>query len=351
MSDSDSGPTGDPPPAPPTTAPVTPMPITIPPRTTITRRQTSAYAKLTTGRMKKELINDPLLPSSVTTAVQAKKHLTDRLLLWEDQDPDHSTLCLALLNIASTAPSITAIAADAIRSVALLIDTLPAQPPPQQSASTPLSDALASNLEFQVSSLVACLVDTRKAVETNKNLAEALLRTIDEAWDDLHNTAQFMNDTVEELTGIPSQIMEAVSNAYPQQATHHTPYRDALLMDTDEVPPPKAAPRTLSPCTDNSRANAAIKERQILLDIQPGHSIFNDDTPHSEMAHALQKALKNMQAPEGPSLQVKALTCIRNGGFVVEMDSAEAAAWVRDPIRKLILTESLGGNIRLKDRT
>ena len=36
---------------------------------------------------------------------------------------------------------------------------------------------------------------------------------------------------------------------------------------------------------------------------------------------------------------------------MVEMESAEAAAWVRDPIRKLILTESLGGNIRLKDRT
>ncbi|KIM62000.1 hypothetical protein SCLCIDRAFT_25460 [Scleroderma citrinum Foug A] len=126
MSNSDSGPTGDPPPAAPTTALVIRTPIIIPPHTTITRRQTSTYAKLTTNRTKEELINDPLLPSSVTTAVQAKKHLSDRLLLQADQDPDHSTLCLALLNIASTAPNITAIAADAIRSVAILINNLPA---------------------------------------------------------------------------------------------------------------------------------------------------------------------------------------------------------------------------------
>ncbi|KIM61998.1 hypothetical protein SCLCIDRAFT_25457 [Scleroderma citrinum Foug A] len=224
-------------------------------------------------------------------------------------------------------------------------------PPPQQPVSTPPKDALASNLELQVSSLAACLVDIRKAVETNKTSATTLLRTIDEARDDLHNAAQLVNDTTEELSGIPSQIKDAVSNTYPQQAMNNSPYRDALLMDADETPTPKAAPRTMPTSTDNTRANAAIKERQILLDIQSGHNIFNDDTPRGEMVHALQKALTNMQAPEGPSLQVKALTRIRNRGFVVEMESAEAAAWVRDPIRKLILMESLGGNIRLKDRT
>ncbi|KIM55658.1 hypothetical protein SCLCIDRAFT_1149497, partial [Scleroderma citrinum Foug A] len=122
-------------------------------------------------------------------------------------------------------------------------------------------------------------------------------------------------------------------------------------MDVDEAPPPKTTPNAPPPSMDRTMANTAIKERQILLDIEPGHGIFNDDTPRGEMVCKLQKVMTNMQGPEGPSLQVKALTHIRNRGFLVELDTTEAAAWVRDPIRKLILTESLGGNIQLKDRT
>ena len=170
--------------------------------------------------MKEALINDPLLPSSITMAAQAKKHLSD-LLLQADQDPDHSTLCLALLNIASTAPNITAIAADAICSVAILINNLPAHPPPQKPVSTPLKDALSSNLELQVSSLVACLVDIHKAVETNKTLAITLSRMIDEARDDLHNAAQLINDTMEELSGIPSQIKDMVLGKVMGMGTHY----------------------------------------------------------------------------------------------------------------------------------
>jgi len=130
----------------------------------------------------------------------------------------------------------------------------------------------------------------------------------------------------------------------------HTPYRDALLMEMTKSPTTRAAPGTSSQCMDWTRVNAAIKERQILLDIEPGHNIFNDNTPDGEMAQALQKVLMNMQGPKGPSLQLKAITCIWNSGFVAEMASAEAAGWVRDPIRKLILTESLGGNVQVKDR-
>jgi len=244
-----------------------------------------------------------------------------------------------------------AIAADAIRSVAILIDTLPIHTPAQPSVSTPEGDTITSNLELQITSLATCIEDIRKATETNKTSAETLSRTIDEAREDLHNMAQFVSDTTEELSGIPSQIKEAIPNTHSQQTTPHAPYKDALLMETTKSPTTRAAPGTSSQCTDRTRANTAIKERQILLDIEPGHNIFNDDTPRGEMAQALQKALMNMQGPEGPSLQLKAITHIRNGGFVAEMASAEAADWVRDPIRKLILTESLGGNVRVKDRT
>ena len=214
-----------------------------------------------------------------------------------------------------------------------------------------MNNTLVTDLKSQVTSLAACVEDIRKASETNQTSAETLSRVIDVAREDLHNTAQHVNDSTEELTEIPSQIRDAIANINAHQPTPHTPYRDAVLTEAAKSPPTRAAPRTSPLCTDRTRANAAIKERQILLDIEPGHKIFNDDTPRGEMAHSLQKALTNMQGPKGPSLQVKALTRIRNGGYVVEMATAEAATWVRDPIRKLILTESLGGNIQVKDRT
>ncbi|KIM59481.1 hypothetical protein SCLCIDRAFT_27303 [Scleroderma citrinum Foug A] len=209
---SDSGPPDDPPPAvnPPPVA--NPPSTVIPPHTTVaTRRQTSTYGKLMTGKTKEELINHPTIYSSIITADQVQKHLTEHSLLGTNQDPDHSTLSLALLNIAYAAPGITVIAADTIHSVAILIDTLPSLPSTCLASTSPQINTLINNFKAQVNSLKACIEDIRKTMEINKSSAETLTRTIDEARDELHNTAQFINDTAEELTGIPSQIKDTLS--------------------------------------------------------------------------------------------------------------------------------------------
>ena len=159
---SDSGPQDDPP------LTVIHHPIIIPPCTTIaTRKQTSTYGKLVTGKTKEELINHSSIYSLITMADQARKHLSERLLIQMNQDPNHSVLCLALLNIAHTAPSIIAIAANAIHSVAILIDALPPHPSTltptsnliQQPLILPQLNTIAINLEAQVTSLLACIAN------------------------------------------------------------------------------------------------------------------------------------------------------------------------------------------------
>ena len=351
---SDSGPQDDPPPT------VTHHPIVIPPRTTIaTRKQTSTYGKLATGKTKEELINHPSIYSSITTVDQARKHLSERLLIQTNQNPDHSALCLALLNIAHTAPSITAIAADAIHSVAILINALPPHPSTltltsnliQQPLILPQLNTIAINLEAQVTTLLACIANIRETTEVNKTAAETLTRTIDEARNDLHNTAQVVNDSVEELSGIPSQIKDAIPTNRPSllhHVAHDTPYRDALIQ---EPRPTNTTPPISPPCPDGTRANAAIKERQILLDIDANCPLLKGDTPCSEINDTIQKALTSLQEIGGPSLKIKALIQLRNGGFIIELPTLEAATWIRDPTRKLALTESLGGDIQVKDRT
>jgi len=347
MSDSDNGPMGDPPPA------ATP-PATIPhPRMTVnTRRQTAAYGKLMTDKTKEDLLNHPSIASSIISVAQAKKHLTERGLIKAGQDPDHSSLCLALLNVAYTAPGITAIAADAIRSAAILIDSLPSGPSPSPPPnSSPQTDTLSIALENQVNSLKECMKEIHRMTEINKTSAKALARTVEETRNELHGVAQYVSDTADELTGLPNQIKEAITAIpapSPQQNSPSTSYRNVLITKTPSSRPDLNAHNH---CPDVSRANAAIKERQILLDIGPDHPTINKETPRNEIVTLIQKALTNLQNPSGPTLRAKALIHLRNGGYIIEMASAEAAAWVRDPIRKMILTESLGGNVRIKDRT
>ena len=58
---------------------------------------------------------------------------------------------------------------------------------------------------------------------------------------------------------------------------------------------------------DNTRTKAAIKERQILLNTDPDHPSFKEDTPHKEMESIIQKVLTNLQEPSGPAIMIKAL--------------------------------------------
>jgi len=188
-------------------------------------------------------------------------------------------------------------------------------------------------------------------METNRTSAESLSRTVEEARNELHGVAQYISDTADELTGIPAQIKEAIPivTAPPtQQEPSHTTYREVLMM---ESPFNRPAPNTTTCCSDDTRANAAIKDRQLLLDIGQDHPSINEDTPRSEVINQIQKALTNLQDPNGPNLRAKALTPTHNGRYIIELASAEAATWVRDPIRKLILMESLGSSVHIKDRT
>ena len=125
------------------------------------------------------------------------------------------------------------------------------------------------------------------------------------------------------------------------------PYRDAL---TAEPQPSRLTQKITTLCPDDTGANTAVKERQILLDFDPNHLTLNKNTPHREVVNMVQRALTNLQDQSGPTLQARALIHLQNGGYVIELTSAKAAAWVRDPIRKQILTQSLGGNACIKDR-
>ncbi|KAI6130827.1 hypothetical protein EV401DRAFT_1797629, partial [Pisolithus croceorrhizus] len=48
--------------------------------------------------------------------------------------------------------------------------------------------------------------------------------------------------------------------------------------------------------------------------------------------------------------QIKSITRLCNQGILLELNSVEAATWVKNPLNKLIFTEQLSSKIRIKDR-
>ena len=203
---SDGGPPGDPPPV------ATHSVILPPPRTMVygTRKWASVYGRVTTGKTREELINHPSRASSITTEAQAKRYLVKCTLINTDQDPDHSNLSLALLNIANTAPGITAIRANVICSIAILINSLPSYTTPPLPTPTQLNTH--PSLKSQITALKECVEEVWRTTATNKTSAESLSRTIEEARNNLHSVAQYVGNTADELTGIPAQIKEAITN-------------------------------------------------------------------------------------------------------------------------------------------
>ena len=138
-----------------------------------TRKLTSSGNSLTTGRTKEDMIAAPAFSSSIHTPATAKKFLVDRFLMSTNQDPDHSSLSHALLHLTFTTQGITAPTADAIRAVAILIDSLTPPPTPPGHASPQQNDNPGS-IESQISLLGTYIEALHEVTALNTSSASVL---------------------------------------------------------------------------------------------------------------------------------------------------------------------------------
>ena len=110
---------------------------------------------------------------------------------------------------------------------------------------------------------------------------------------------------------------------HPQTQAHPTTYRDALM----SCRPPTHSPTY--PSINQAKANAAIKERQILLDLNKDHPIKKQCLSHNEILTIFQKVLLDIKAPDSPDTTIKALKILTNGGILIELPNNDAASWLR----------------------
>ena len=166
---------------------------------------------------------------SMKTAEQARTLLIEHKLLVPHQHPNPSSLSTVLLHLEHSISGITALGAEAICAVALLLDSLVL---PNNSGPTPeIPPATCSNkthksqqhlppttdLADQIMEIKTMTKELCNAVATNETSANMLSRTMDETRDELHNAAQVVSISADKLTDSCNRSTE--SPATPNQTT------------------------------------------------------------------------------------------------------------------------------------
>ena len=374
------------PPIPPSQPTTSQGPAPPHPRKTTTRRHTTHYDSLSTGRTKDSLLDNPTYPSSMVTRTQAKAHLVKNALIPLGKDPDLQDISLALLNLAEKIPGITATGSEAIRAIAIIVDTheslhgprnLPPVPAFHSTKATQTNATDTAHAQvpphtqpLDYNKLEACLKRVQELTQNlqetsdhNRTSAEILSRVIDDASTNFQRSAESIIESAEELSAVPIALREYtrdLSPLPPTQPNNPSPYRDAVLSSNHPVPTSSksrrspTAQRPSYPLEDHAKANTSTKERQILLDISPeldpNHPTITPAVSKEALAKHIQDAFDATYGLEGPPTLIKALTKLRNGGTIVEFANPEVVRWSKNPSARSTLSGKLASNIRIKDR-
>ena len=162
-----------------------------------------------------------------------------------------------------------------------------------------------------------------------------------DAW--IHSISESINSIQASIETMKTQSPATPMSQNPLPQTFH----DVVA---NEQPPTTPRTREIPPGLDQARGHSAIKQQQLLMDPDMDHPLIKPDTPSDTLAKIFQKALELMKTDSAPPLKLQSIFRLRNQGIILELTSAEAAAWLRSPSNRLELTEKLGGKICLKDR-
>ena len=315
------------------------------------------------------------------TKEQARKLLIEHNLLTPDQDPEPSSLSTVLLHLEHL-PGVTAPGAEAIRAVALLLDSLST---PSSNTTTPNTSSTsspnemhknhpsshpASDLADQIAEIKTTIQELRKAAATNETSANMLSNTVDETRNELHNAAQVVSNSVDKLTDNLDRSDTSPTPDSPSTAPSHDTDKQSIVMVLQEIKtlirerpsaPPTSYKDALLKSSPNqraanhpslqeqARANAAVKERQILIDLAEDHPIKRQFNTHDEMLTLFQTALDAIKEQDSPDLKLKSLIILKNGGILLELTNKEAVEWTKNNECRRKLAEATGGNLTIKD--
>ncbi|KIO12103.1 hypothetical protein M404DRAFT_19940 [Pisolithus tinctorius Marx 270] len=162
----------------------------------------------------------------------------------------------------------------------------------------------------------------------------------------LEGKVQSLADDVGTVKSVLEEVKNLLkSNAPP--APFPISYRDVLTLATVNL---NQVPLGTCPTSEHARAHAAIKERQILIELNGDHLLLNDTTKRETSVDLMKQAIDTVDCVDGTGLQLKSIAHLHNNCILLELNSQESAAWIKDMPCRTTFLEKIGGTVMIKDR-
>jgi len=238
-------------------------------------------------------------------------------------------------------------AANAITAVAfLLTEKL------EEGVKQEFADSIAKHIKDTISSLTAQEV-IKSVTDAIKEPIKAIADDIQERMDcharTLEGTAQTQSSVTQDLQKTQELLNETAQNAMSQVRTY------SQIAATSPQSPPPHIPPALSHSQIQIQNREQIKRRQVLVDFNRTEDLtldaMDEETLSRKANDSLRMTWAAAQAPKPLSIKLKSVTLLRNGGLLLELDSPEAATWLRSEGITDKFLEGVGSGACLKNRT
>ena len=269
------------------------------------------------------------LVKSVKGAADAKSYLTSKNWLLPGENVSLEILARTLFS-GIIEHKLSAQAANTFIAVAYLITEQL-----EEGVTQSISSSLTKHL---LDSLIPITAGIQTNLENHVRDITENAKTYTEITEKLQSTQEKLEETAQRVT--------ANTRSYSQVA--------AVIPNSLPPNPPPFTPNT-SHSQIQIRNREEIKRRQVLIDFDRTEDMNLEAMDEATLTRKTTDALNTIWAaasePKLPRPKLRAATLLRNGGLLLELDSSEAAEWLKgDDIREDFLT-NVGSGANIKNRT
>ena len=211
----------------------------------------------------------------------------------------------------------------------------------QEQISARMMEAIARKVESKLETVLdsgmlkmSDMVDS--VVANQKDLQKAAEKLTDNT-ETLQRMAQEMGCSAKEASATTEQLASTVSS-----------YKEALLTAGNALP--RAGTKQMATTNEDPRLTRDLdrKSRQILVEI--GREVIEGKSA-TEIKEKMEAVLNGMDLTPPEGAKIQEINKLRNGGVIIQLETKEAADWLREPFNKHAFTGNLDTNVYIKERT
>ncbi|KAG2351250.1 hypothetical protein BDR07DRAFT_1502152 [Suillus spraguei] len=209
---------------------------------------------------------------------------------------------------------------------------------PQMAKLLTTSDLLLSTLD-RTEAVRKALANDRDEMDDRLQISATCIETVA---NELHASVEDCQNALKLLSPSLDTTQKCLNTLSTQLLTQHTPTQhdnDNVDMEIGTTQNQRQTyssivAANLTPSIDKAIRRAAICAREILLDPTPGNNLFPPDTQHADMVKKMKAALTNICKPDTPVGDIRSVTMLHNGSFIIELETESLASWLHETTSK-----------------